>query len=231
MWTHSVEGVVLDIDDTLYLERDYVRSGFTEVGKWCVNNLGIAGVDDRAWQLFLNGRRGTTITDVLLEHGISAESAHARSCIDLYRSHEPNIVLTDDSAQLLANLRRGSTPTAIVTDGPALSQRRKIESLGLLDFVDRIVVTEEHGTSKPDPRVFQMAVSEWGLAPERLIYIADNPHKDFQGPIELGWQAARMRRPMSLHSDLATPSGIPELESFLGWWRKSDPPSCPSSNR
>ena len=34
--------VVFDIDDTLYLERDYVRSGFTAAGAWARTELGLS---------------------------------------------------------------------------------------------------------------------------------------------------------------------------------------------
>ena len=39
--------VVFDVDDTLYLERDYVRSGFRAVGVWASRWLGLSGFAER----------------------------------------------------------------------------------------------------------------------------------------------------------------------------------------
>ncbi|MEL7208731.1 MAG: hypothetical protein AAGK32_10970, partial [Actinomycetota bacterium] len=47
--------MVFDIDDTLYLERDYVRSGFNAVGEHVESQFGTAGVGRRAWELFIEG--------------------------------------------------------------------------------------------------------------------------------------------------------------------------------
>ena len=38
----EIDVLVLDIDDTLYLERDYVRSGFKCVGEWVNDRLGLS---------------------------------------------------------------------------------------------------------------------------------------------------------------------------------------------
>ena len=32
-----------------------------------------------------------------------------------------------------------------------------------------------------------------GVPPENLIYIGDNPSKDFHAPTQLGWQSVRLR--------------------------------------
>ena len=49
--------VVFDLDDTLYLERDYVRSGFRAVDAWLASR-GILGFFGEAWANFENGLRG-----------------------------------------------------------------------------------------------------------------------------------------------------------------------------
>jgi len=52
-----VDVVVFDLDDTLYLERDYVRSGFRAVDAWLASR-GILGFFGEAWANFENGLRG-----------------------------------------------------------------------------------------------------------------------------------------------------------------------------
>ena len=205
-----IAGLVLDVDDTLYLERDYVRSGFNHLDTWCRDHLGVAGVGGRAWALFKDGRRRTTITDALTDLGIDVDAKVRDLVVGEYQRHLPSIALLPDARALLD--RWGAdAPLAVVTDGPAVSQRAKCEALSLAAWTDRVVVTDEHGSSKPDLEVFRLAVHGWDLPPGSLVYVADNPAKDFQGPLALGWRAIRVRRPGSLHEGIPTPPGVREV--------------------
>ena len=50
--------VVFDVDDTLYLETDYVMSGFNAVGQWAADWLSIPDFAERCWNRFIAGQRG-----------------------------------------------------------------------------------------------------------------------------------------------------------------------------
>ena len=49
--------IVFDLDDTLYLERDYVLSGLGAVGRWARNALGIDGLGEMMRARFEAGWR------------------------------------------------------------------------------------------------------------------------------------------------------------------------------
>ena len=49
---------------------------------------------------------------------------------------------------------------------------------------------------------------------EEMVYIGDNPLKDFEGPISLGWNAIRIRRPGGINFEIETLLEIPEIESL-----------------
>lgn len=211
----AIEGLVLDVDDTLYLERDYVRSGFAHVDVWLDAEHGIEGVGAEAWRLFLAGSRRTTLGDALMT--VTGGTALLRACIEQYRQHDPDICLLPDAIALLERVE-GRMPIAVVTDGPAASQRAKCRALGVDGLAEPVVITEEMSTSKPDPVVFDAAVAGWGLDPKHCVYLADNPTKDFVAPLAMGWQAVRVRRTGGLHEALPTPAGVHEiadLSSFL----------------
>ena len=120
--------IVLDLDDTLYLERDYVRSGFHAVGKWIFEEVGIRGVFQDAWRLFEDGVRGNIFDRVLENHGIK-DGRLVQRLVGLYRSHEPKIKMLPDAEAFLESQRRGSL--ALITDGPSESQWAKIRALKL----------------------------------------------------------------------------------------------------
>ncbi|ADG73676.1 Haloacid dehalogenase domain protein hydrolase [Cellulomonas flavigena DSM 20109] len=191
--------LVFDLDDTLFLERDYVRSGFMHVGRVVESQYGVPGFGARAWQSFEAGVRGRTFDQVASELGLPPEAVP--DLVAAYRDHEPDIALAPDAAEYLANLPAGTVHTGIVTDGYGPGQRRKLEALGLERLVDTVVVTAEHGPAwhKPSELAFRHIVAESGGRDARFVYFGDNPTKDFQGPASLGWINVRVRRPGGLH--------------------------------
>lgn len=207
--------VVLDVDDTLYLERDYVRSGFYAVGRWVQEVMDVPGLSETAWELFLAGRRRTTLTDALALCGVEVTDDLRREAVRIYREHEPAIRPTDDAAGFLDGTVT-TPPLAVVTDGPSASQRAKCLALGLYDRADPVVITADHGSSKPDPEMFRVVERAHGARRSELIYVADNPTKDFMGPQQLGWRCLRIRRPGSLHFTAPTPPGVPEAADLRG---------------
>lgn len=199
-----LELVVFDMDDTLYLERDYVRSGFEAVGAYLDQNYCLQGFAAAAWGLFLKGARGDTFNRALTELTGTAPKTLVSECVDIYRSHYPKIKMLDDAQRLLNSL--GGKQTALITDGPSESQSAKAKALGLYAKLDRVILTDElgPGAGKPSRRSFQMLEGEFGYSGQQCIYIGDNPAKDFGAPLSLGWATWRVRRPQSLHEAVAT---------------------------
>ena len=218
--------VVFDIDDTLYLERDYVRSGFAAVGAWARTELGVTDLGDRAWAAFEAGIRGRIFDDALAGCGVRANGSLVPRLVDVYRSHAPAIELLDDVRAWLA-ARPPDVALAVVTDGPLTSQRAKAAALGLTAWADPIVLTEELGSErgKPHPAAFERVEAATGLAGPACAHVADNPAKDFAGPRRRGWRTVRVRRKGGLHATVATGddvdaeiTGFAALDEALGWW-------------
>lgn len=203
--------VVFDIDDTLYLERDYVFSGFNAIGPWAGRWLGIADFADRCREEHESGRRGSVFNRVLEGCGVTPRPEVVAALVALYRAHLPDIGLCEDAHAALVEAA-ARWPLAVITDGPAISQSRKAEALELHRFADPIYLTELHGPgcSKPSPVVFRKV--EQALPAKRYVYVADNPAKDFHAPRELGWYSVRVRRPGGLHFAVDNPDIAPDAE-------------------
>jgi putative hydrolase of the HAD superfamily len=213
--------LILDVDDTLYLERDYVHSGFIAVGQHLAR-LGIEGFAETAWRLFVSGARGDTFDRALRMLGEPSNATRMEELVHVYRTHRPHIVLLPDAATVINACQQEGFRVGIVTDGPPASQRRKLVALGIDDRTDASVVTAEFGPSwhKPSSLPFQRIEELLGSGHD-FIYVADNPQKDFQGPISLGWRTFRVRRPGSLHEALSSKPDVdaeaPDLTSLLDW--------------
>jgi putative hydrolase of the HAD superfamily len=194
--------LVLDLDDTLYPERTYVRGGLLEVDRWVQASWGCTGFFDLAWRAFLSGARGRLFDEVLAELGIEPGPTSILTMVETYRNHEPAIGLYPDARRLLSRVP-GLAELALITDGAAASQRRKIAALGLEHVVQHIVVTDELGRDSWKPSVipFELVARATGAEPRRLAYLGDNVRKDFVAPNALGWQTIRVVRGDSVHAD------------------------------
>ena len=211
---------VFDLDDTLFLERDYALSGFDAVGEWVQAKFGIDGFAAAARGLFERGVRGSTFDEALALCGAAPDADVVRAIVDVYRSHRPAIELLPDARRALAEL--AAVPLAVVTDGPVPSQRAKADAMECGRWSRVTILTGELGAGfgKPHPRAFEEVERLTGVRGPGCAYIADNPAKDFVGPKSLHWRTVRVRRPGSLHEDRASDgdvdvevldlSGVPE---------------------
>lgn len=196
----AVRVVVFDVDDTLYLERDYVRSGFRAVDAAVAERHGAAGFFGEAWSAFESGLRGRIFDAALTAMGIAPTRENVEPLVAVYRSHAPDITLLPDARAALEALQ-GRVALAAVTDGPPESQRAKVRALQLEDWCRPVILTAElgEGFGKPHPRAFALVEERLGLPGASCVYLADNPAKDFEGPRSRGWLTVRVRRAGGLH--------------------------------
>lgn len=194
--------VVLDMDDTLFLERDYVLSGFAAVGAAVAKEHGLKGFSERAWRLFCDGVRGRIFDEALKEMGVELQSESVAKLVAVYRSHLPRIKLTSDSFRFLDAARREGLRVALVSDGAYVAQEAKVRALGLEGFISPIILTDAFGRDawKPSSRGYIEVFERLGGSHGNYIYIGDNPNKDFIAPNALGWRTIRIRRPEGEHA-------------------------------
>lgn len=178
----EIKGVILDLDDTLYGEKEYVKSGFKAVEMF----LKIDGASDALYDKFLNGEKAI---DVYLNE--IGKKNLIKECIDIYRNHIPAITLYKGVNEAIIELKNKGIKVGIITDGRPNGQRNKIIALGLDKLIDDIIITDELGGEqfrKPCDIAFRIMQRRWKIPFENIIYVGDNLHKDFQAPKQLGMQ-------------------------------------------
>lgn len=208
--------VAFDLDDTLYPERAFVRSGFRVVSDY----LQQEGVVDRPLladfeAAFDAGERRNVFDRVLRAAGIEPDAALVRSLVEAYRSHRsrhgfvrPGIRLFDDADRALGRLAGQGIRLGLVSDGPLAAQEVKVEALGLAARMDAVILTDTWGPAfwKPHPRAFVEVARRLAVEPRACFYVADNPEKDFDGPAAAGWRpSVWVRRGESTYRDAAPP--------------------------
>lgn len=191
--------VVFDVDDTLYLERDYVASGFRAVGDHVESTYGIDGFASAAWSLFTRGVRGNIFDRTLADLAVPRQRISVQDLVTVYRTHPPDIALLKDAKAAIAHVLKAGASLGFLTDGPVESQAAKVKALGLGELTEYIVLTGSYGPGfgKPHPRGFEDLERRSGK--RSCTYVADNPTKDFGAPHSMGWRTIRVRREGSLH--------------------------------
>lgn len=180
----GVDGVVFDLDDTLYSEKEYVRSGYCAVAAAFPQ---IEHMVEKLWGAF--EQKLPAIDVVLAAEGLNTLE-HKAAALAIYRTHQPKIVLYPGVRDLLQRLKK-TKRLGMITDGRSEGQRAKLSALGIESLFDKVIITDELGGTeyrKPNEKAFRVMQQALGMPFERMVYIGDNTKKDFIAPEKLGMQ-------------------------------------------
>ena len=197
--------VIFDLDDTLYDEVAYCKSGFRAVSEFLADlpeKPSAERLFDAFWKQFTGGNHTKTFNAVLDELGIDYKGTLIHELIGVYRNHVPKIELPQESRDVLSQLSDKFT-LALLTDGFLPAQQLKVQALGLEKYFSSIIYTEQLGREfwKPSPAGFEKLMEALDARPEHMVYVADNEIKDFIAPNRLGFVTIQIIRPARLHSE------------------------------
>ena len=208
----NIRAVIFDLDDTLYSEKQYVRSGYVKIAEY----LGDKTAAEKLWSYFEQGKRA--IDELLAE--INRPDLKDK-CLEVYRNQMPDITLYDGVAELIGELKSKGVKVGIITDGRVEGQKNKLKALGLDNLVDDIIITDELGGvqfRKPNDISFRIMQCRWKIPFEQMIYVGDNPSKDFKAPRQLGMRWLYFDNPDGLYSksyEAQSLSSIAAIANFL----------------
>lgn len=152
--------------------------------------------------------RGVTLTmDALWEDFKANLARHAQL------APEVEAMLTALSARL---------PLALITNGGAENQRAKIAQLGLERFfpAERIIVSDEVGSWKPEPEIFCAALTALGDPdPKTVMHVGDDPVNDIAGAAQVGmstcWVALERTFPGRVPGDVKPALTISQTSDLM----------------
>lgn len=199
--------IIFDLDDTLYLERDYVLSGFRAVASWAETQIAIPAEEGYAAlvRLFATGVRGNTFNEWLALYDQPAK--RVPELVTVYREHKPALRPFPGIPELLDALRPHCA-LGLLGDGYLEVQRRKLTALGLAHCFDIVVFTDEFGRDawKPDIRAFLTITDRLGVHATEAVYVGDNHLKDFLGARRARMSTICCRHPDSVYGHHAPPT-------------------------
>jgi putative hydrolase of the HAD superfamily len=202
--------VIFDLDDTLYDEIDYCRSGFTAVADFLADRPGYpaAGqIFETLWKQFSSGNHKTTFNAALDQLGIRYDAALIEQLIEVYRNHTTSIRLPQESADCLRKLSREYT-LGLLTDGFLPAQQLKVRALGIEKYFKCIIYTEQLGRScwKPSPVGFEKLLQALDAKPQNTAFLGNDEKKDFIAPNKLGLLSVQIIRPRRIHTESSAES-------------------------
>jgi HAD superfamily hydrolase (TIGR01549 family) len=111
------------------------------------------------------------------------------------------IRLDDAVVSMLGRLRDSGFRIAVVSNG-GVTQRRKVDVLGLESLVDACILSEEVGVRKPDPRILEIAAVRCDEPLAGSWMVGDRPDADIAAASAAGirsvWVAGDQRWPAGL---------------------------------
>ncbi len=142
---------------------------------------------------------------------------HWFAIADAYtRAKEEAVAPFDGAADVLRAVREAGFKLALVTNGGAEFQRRKLRRYGLESFFDSIVIEGEWGVGKPHRSVFQRALEVTGTEARQAWMIGDNYEADIVGAARVGIAGVWMRQGRDAPSgDVAPLHSIDDLSELL----------------
>jgi len=212
--------LVFDLDDTLYEERVYVESGLRAVAEFGERELGWNSESSFHFMVDILDHVGRgKIFDLWLKEFGRHSKGLTRKCVNIYRHHTPNLQLFNSAKELLPHLKE--YPMYIVTDGHKLVQEKKVRALGIEMLFHHVYITHRYGVknAKPSTYCFELIKKRENCSWEDIMYIGDNPSKDFVNLNGLGVKTVRVltggQRKMKAMAGYDAQFIIPDLTHFL----------------
>ena len=223
--SNNIKAVIFDLDDTLVSEYEFIISGYRYMSGRLSERLGRSPeeIDDRLWEL-TKDKYAYVFNRLFDSYGISYSDEELQGYILDYRNHPAGLRFYPDAYPTLKWLKDRGILRGIISDGDPERQRNKINSAveGLPEeepartpeeWFDEVILNDEFGGAsyrKPNPHGYRVMAERLGIEPAEMIYVGDNPAKDFHISVELPVRTARIIRKNGIYNDREYLDGIRE---------------------
>ena len=191
-----IKAVLFDLDDTLF-DHEYcartalesvraAHAGFAPVEAVALQRSHAAILEElhaevMAGRLDLDVARIERFRRLFEFAGVDADHSLAREAAHTYRGRYLESRRAVTGAATLLEMARQRARIGIVSNNLLEEQQDKLRCCRLDQYVDVLVVSEEAGVSKPDPRIFEIALERLDCRPDEAVMIGDSWAADIVG--------------------------------------------------
>ena len=199
-----LRAVLFDLDDTLFDHRACAREALSDVHRAHPAFLALqfqelerlhAGLLEDLHRRVLTGElpleiaREERFRRLFLAAGVTAADDLVSRTAATYRDGYIRIRQPVPGAAALLERVRQRAKVGIVSNNLLAEQQGKLRDCGLDGHIDVLVVSEEAGMSKPDPRIFEIALERLGCAAGEVVMVGDSWAADVIGACDAGIRA------------------------------------------
>jgi FMN phosphatase YigB (HAD superfamily)/ribulose-5-phosphate 4-epimerase/fuculose-1-phosphate aldolase len=193
------KGVIFDLDNTIYSYEVCHNNALDAVILFLQNNYGINKTYYEIKDLYENiskklkyelkstaASHNKSIYFKQLSELLKLHYSNTQILNDLYwKTFFDNMVCFEGVQDFIAWNKNLGVKIGILTDYETEHQIQKLEKLGIIDYVDVLVTSEEVGIEKPSCQMFQTILRKMKLSPDDVIMIGDDFNKDINGALNM----------------------------------------------
>ncbi|MGE6753781.1 HAD family hydrolase [Rossellomorea sp. NPDC071047] len=179
--------MLFDLDDTLLNRDQAVDQMFSVVLEKCYEDVQHPSKNEmlHRFKEYDKGSYGDNNKINVLESLFDEFPPHYRlprhDIQDFWNHHFPRCFSISEHTITIVNTLTQHVRVGIITNGSTQRQKAKIMNTGLNHYFDTIIISEEAGMSKPDKRIFELALSKLNVQPEDALLVGDDLEKDIAG--------------------------------------------------
>ena len=206
------DGLILDLDDTLYPREQFVQSGLQAVARHVQATRDIP-TDDALTVMTAARRQGSAGRELqALCARFSLAAGAIPELVEVFRNHWPALQLPSATAEVLRALRAEGWRMVVLTNGLPRVQRSKVFALGIHAFVDDVIYAEEQTPGgKPSAEAFRAALKRLSLPARRCVCVGDDPLRDIAAARALDIATVWV----SAYTDAAAPDADAQVDDFV----------------
>lgn len=184
--------ILLDVDDTIF---DFQAGNRNAVGA-LMEELGLASptvfdeyqaINHACWEALERGEMTQEVLHVERFRRFLASKGRGddpKAVADRFAQLLGQQAIPLPGAEEMVKALSEKVPVVILTNGITVIQKARMARSPISRWVSRIVISQEVGFAKPDPRIFELALGD--VAPSDALMIGDSPASDVLGANRAG---------------------------------------------
>ena len=199
--------ILFDLDDTLFDHRrathialQAVHAGhaadlsFDAFAQEHARVLEVYHARFLAGELSLDEARAARMTEAFATFGRKISIEQSLAIADIYRrEHRGNRALVAGARELLDALH-GQARLGLISNNAVAEQFDKLRTLNIAHYFEAIVISEDVGVTKPDRRIFEIALERLGATALQTVMVGDNLPVDIHGALNANIAAVWLNR-------------------------------------
>ena len=197
-----IKAIIFDLDDTLYSYNELNKQGINEICNYTCEKLKIE--KEKFYEAFDKAKKEVkdTLGDVASSHNRllycqktleNLKKNQFSIALEMYEVYWQyilkNMKLNANALEVLKFCKQKKIKIGICTDLTAHIQHRKIRKLGIDEYIDAIVTSEEGGVEKPNFKMYNKILEKLNVLSGETLFVGDSLKKDVLGSVEYGMKA------------------------------------------